>query len=230
MSGLRRVNLFTLLRSDAGAAAAGGATSWGRLYAALALSCLLHAAIFFLPYFGASAATAHRLGVRSAKTEGPARILEVRLEPARGPAAALDGVSDQASSLANAPGRPDAADKPAPPRRPARGIDVAPVPAPVFYSADQLTRRPEPTAQPDLHVPRKIARLVVGAVSLRLWIDEFGNVVSVEVTKSNVPATVSDLAVEAFRGTRFKPGEIEGRSVRSRIDVDVIYDPRLTRS
>lgn len=227
MSGPSRVELFTLSASAGRSGPAPGTTAWGRLYAALAVSCLLHAGLFFLPYFGASSAAVQRLGARSGQASEPARVLEVRLEPARGPAAALDGVSAQPAGAVNAPGRPEGAEKPVAPQQLARGANLVPVPAPAFYTPDQLSKAPEPTSQPVLDVPKKVARSVIGAVTLKLWIDEFGNVVSVEVAKSNVPAAVSDLAAEAFRKIRFEPGEIDGRSVPSQVAVDVIYDPRL---
>jgi TonB family protein len=221
--------LFTLSPAGGRPEAAGSGAPWGRLYAALAASCLLHSALFFLPYFGASSAAVHRLGTRSGQADGPARVLEVRLEPARGPAAVIGGVAAAGAAVANAPGRPAAAEESRPPRQLSRGVDLLQVPAPAYYTADQLTKGPELTDQPRLDVPRKIARAVIGKVSLRLWIDEFGNVVSVEVAKSNLPAAVSGLAAAAFGKVRFEPGEIDGRSVPSQITIEVTYDPRLTQ-
>jgi TonB family protein len=229
MSGPSHLDLFTLSPAGGRPEAAGAGAPWGRLYAALAASCLLHSALFFLPYFGASSAAVHRLGVRGAHAEGPARVLDVRLEPAREAAAALDGVAAASAGAANAPGRPGAPAQVRAPQQLSRGVNLLPIPAPAFYTVEQLTKGPEPTAQPNLDVPGRIARLVRGNVSLRLWIDEFGNVVSVEVARSNVPASVSELAAAAFGKVRFEPGEIDGRSVPSQITVEVTYDPRLTR-
>jgi TonB family protein len=125
---------------------------------------------------------------------------------------------------------PPSADKDArPPQQLSRGIDLLPGPGPAFHTAEQLTKRPEPTSQPMLDVPRAVARTVRGRVALKLWIDELGNVVSVEVDQSNVPKAVSDVAVEAFGKLRYEPGEINGRRVPAQITVEVTYDNRLKR-
>jgi len=168
---------------------------WGRLGAALAASCLLHAAIFVLPYFGASA-TAPRPAASPQKAE-PLRVVE----------------------LARA--RPESA--PPPPANRARGTDHLPLPAPAYYRSDELTRPPRPTSQPRLEIPRSVARAVTGNVVLRLWISELGNVDSVEIEDSNLPETVSGMVAAAFGKLRFSAGELDGRRVRTLMRIEVAY-------
>ena len=162
-----------------------------RLYAALMVSCLLHAALVLMPYFGT--------GARGAQKPAAARALDVRLEPA-------------SASAAMAAGKPSA-----------RGTGLLPIPAPTYYRSDQLTRPPRPTSQPKLDVPRAVARSVSGRVILKLWINELGNVDSVEVESSNLPETVSGPAAAAFGKLRFVPGEIDGRRVRALMRIEVAY-------
>jgi TonB family protein len=169
---------------------------WGRLYAALTVSCLLHLGLVLMPELGTSTTVNRSAGLGGLKG-GPSRALEVRLE--------------QASAHPRA--RVDAR----------RGSDVLPIPAPTYYSSDQLTRPPRPTSEPKLDVPRSIARSVSGRVILKLWIDELGNVASVEVESSNLPETVSGTAAAAFGKLQFLPGEIDGRRVRTLMRIEVAY-------
>src|SRR4051794_39900493 len=102
---------------------------WGRLYAALTVSCLLHAGIVLTPYFGTGTAVTPSAALGALKS-GASSALEVRLQNASANARARASVR--------------------------RG--VLPVPAPTYYTNDQLTRPPRPTSEPKLDVPRSIAR------------------------------------------------------------------------
>ena len=172
-------------------------TDWQRMAAALLLSCLLHAALFVMPYFGTSTADL-RLAARMQKP-APARVLEIRLEQGRG-----------------AEPRPLVLDR-------ARGTNQLPIRAPTYYRTDELTKPPRPTSVPKVDVPRSLARSVSGKVVLKLWISELGNVDSVEVESSNLPETVSGPAALAFKKVRFIPGEIDGRRVRTLMTIEVAY-------
>jgi len=228
MSGPSNLDLFTLQPSGGALAVLSGGAPWGRLYAALAISCLLHAALFIVPYFGASTAR-FRPDERGTQAAGPARVLDVRLEPARGPAAETSGQSDSGAGAPAAPAHPPTSTEPRPQQQLSRGADLLPVPAPAFYTAEQLTKPPEPMSRPEFKVPKDVARIVRGKVVLKVWIDALGNVVSVDVEQSNLPPAVSALAVEAFGKVRYVPGEIDGRSVGAQLKVEVVYDNRLKR-
>jgi hypothetical protein len=169
---------------------------WGRLYAALILSCLFHAVLVLMPYFGKSTVVSPSAALGALKG-GPSRALEVRLERA----------SPSPRTRTNV----------------RRGSEVLPIPAPAYYTTDQLTKAPRPTSEPKLDVPRSIARSVSGRVLLRLWIDELGNVASVEVESSDLPDTVSGTAAAAFGKLHFVPGEIDGRRVRTLMRIEVAY-------
>lgn len=228
MSGPSDLDLFTPPPPGGGAVALGRGAHWGRLCAALAVSCLLHAAIVFMPSFGASS-SAYRPVPRGAQESGPARPLDVRFEQGDGPAAEAEGPPAAGAGPAGAPGRPLAEEEARPPQQLSRGIDLLPFSAPAFYTTDQLTKAPEPISRPELDVPKAVARAVRGNLVLKVLIDEFGDVVSVEVERSSLPPAVTGQAARAFRKLRYEPGEINGRKVAVQLKIEVVYDDRLKR-
>jgi TonB family protein len=187
-------------------------SDWKRLCAALLVSCLLHAAFAFMPYLGASK-TGFRPAQPGRTQPGPSRVLSVRVITETEPAAP---VADSAAAGAGA-AEPPLQDR-------TRGIDLLPIPAPTYYSADQLTKRPQPSSAPRLDVPEMGPIFASGKVILKLWINEFGNVISVDVEKSEMPEAVSASAAAAFAKLRFVPGEINGRPVGSMMRIEVTYD------
>lgn len=207
----RRLGLLrTALRPD---------PEWKRLYAALLASFLLHAAVMVMPYLGGSS-TASQVAVRGAQKPAPARILTVRLLLDSGAASSAPG--NAAAADAPAPPRPDEEARPAPER--SLGIDVLPLAAPGFYTADQLTKRPQPIAAPSLEVPEGAPAFGSGKVVLKLLINELGRVVSADVEQSDVPEAVSRAAAANFARLRFLPGEINGRPVGSLLKFEVTYE------
>ena len=184
-----------------------------RFLAALTVSCLLHAALVLMPYLGTSAAVSWPV-VRGAKKLDPARILNVRLvELAAAPAPAAEQTAKST---------PQEASRPAAER--AQGIGVLPIPAPAYYTTDQLTKRPQPTSDPRLDVPEIGPVFASGKVILKIWINELGKVNSVEVEKSDLPEAITKTAVAAFGRLSFLPGEILGRPVGTVMRIEVTYD------
>ncbi len=189
-----------------------------RLLSALMASCLLHAAVIVTPYFGASTTLS-----RAAVLEpGPSRVLRVRLVLESVPAKAAENPAGGAS-VADAQGRrPDDEAARAAPER-ALGADLLPIPAPAYYTTDQLTQRPQPTSQPRLLTAELGPEVPSGKVILKVWITELGNVASVEIEKSDLPETVAATAAAAFGKLRFVPGQLNGRPVGSMMRIEVIY-------
>jgi len=98
------------------------------------------------------------------------------------------------------------------------------VPGADYFTTDQLTKRPVPTSQPYVVVPKQTARYVKGTVVLKLWINELGGVETVGVESTDLPPPVVDIAAETFRKLHFVPGEIEGRRVGVLLRVEVSFD------
>lgn len=59
---------------------------------------------------------------------------------------------------------------------------------------------------------------------LSLFIDELGSVVRIRVDGQALPAVMEEAARQAFMGTVFSPGQVDGLPVRSRIRVEVIFE------
>jgi hypothetical protein len=194
-----------------------------RLFLALAASGLAHAAVIFLPYFGASTAD-FRAAVPG---QAAARSVSVRLILESGPAAPAPGSVAVAASTPEPPASRPAEEAPRPAPDRGLGSDLLPVPAPAFYTTNQLTKRPRPTSEPKLDVPELGPVFPQGKVILKVWISELGQVVSVGVEESDLPETVSATAVAAFGKLRFVPGEINGRRVGVMMKIEVTYDENM---
>lgn len=194
-----------------------------RLFASLAASCLLHAALFFVPYLGVSA-SATRAALQGGQKPKPPRTLEATLTLERGAAAAVAETSTEGASAADAPAHRMDKDEPRPAMDRAMGIGLLPIPAPTYYTTDQLTKRPQPTAEAELETPEIWPLLASGTIILKLWISELGDVISVDVEKTDLPEIFSRTAVAAFKNLRFVPGEINGRRVGTMMRIEVSYD------
>ena len=198
-----------------------------RFGAALALSCLLHLAFILLPFLGQSAAE-KRLVLKG--KQDPPPVINATL------ASVGEHKFSDVAMPATAQSTPDpsAADRPADEAQPltqqhAEGAGLLPLPAPVFYTMDLLSKRPQPLAEANLD-PEDIRPIVAsGKIILKLWINEFGVVTDAMVEKTDMPEMFSRAAVAAFKGLRFSPGERNGMPVRSLMRVEVTYDDGRAR-
>jgi TonB family protein len=192
-----------------------------RLSVALALSCLLHAALVFLPLFGKSTIET-RLAFKGSQKIPPAinatlalvgdnRFVARSVPPAaviKPEAAAADRLAEE-QQLQTQHG--------------AEGADLLPLPALGYYTTDQLTKRPQPLTTAELDRPEISPFVVSGKIVLRLWINEFGSVAEVEVETSDLSEIFSRTAVAAFRNLRFTPGERNGLPVGTVMRIEVTY-------
>ena len=196
-----------------------------RLLVAFALSCLLHAAVFFLPYLGQSSTQA-----RSALAGGrePPQVLDATLDSA-GARRQSDSVADTVARTEPVARAPLAHRDAAPAAQPAAqeraaGADLLPLAAPAYYSTDELTKRPQPLTVADLDAPQIRPIVASGKIVLKLWINEFGAVADIRVEKTELPDIFSRTAVAAFKGMRFAPGERNGQPVGTVMRIEVNYD------
>jgi outer membrane biosynthesis protein TonB len=202
------------------------ASDWKRLFASLVVSCLLHAALFFMPYLGVST-SASRLAEQGGQKLKPPRTLNATLALEKKSAFAAAEVSPvfaEGESMADSSAERMASEEPRPALNRTEGIGLLPIPAPTYYTTDQLTKRPQPTAEAELDAPEIRPILASGTIILKLWISELGGVIAVDVEKTDLPEIFSRTAVAAFRNLRFVPGEINGRPVGTMMRIEVTYD------
>jgi outer membrane biosynthesis protein TonB len=194
-----------------------------RLLASLLVSCLLHAALVFMPYLGVST-SASRPGVQGGQKLEPARILNATLALDKIPAVTVAEDSTEGASVADSSTHRMANEEPRPALDRALGIGLLPIPAPTYYTTDQLTKRPQPTAEAELDTPEIWPIVASGTIILKLWISELGDVIAVDVEKTDLPEIFSRTAVAAFKQLHFVPGELNGRRVGTMMRIEVTYD------
>jgi TonB family protein len=195
-----------------------------RLFACLTASCLLHAGLLFMPYLGAS--SAYRPAVQGGRKPAPPRVLSVTLEAEKekNSAFTVAAVPTDGESMAASPTERTNKEQPRPASDRTVGIGLLPIPAPAYYTTDQLTKRPQPIGAAELDTPEIRPIIASGTIVLKLWINELGNVTSVDVEKSDLPPMFSETAAAAFRNLHFVPGQLDGRPVGTVMRIEITYD------
>lgn len=173
-----------------------------RLIAAVIVSCILHVLLLAAAYLGASN---RESPIVAAQGHTPAGPFNASLKPP-------------------APLKPEIPLESALPVASREGIGVLPFSAPPFYPTNQLSKRPQPLGSADLDTPEINLIVASGRMILKLWIDETGEVVDVEVESTELPEVFSRSAVAAFKHLRFTPGERGGVRVGSVMRIEVSYD------
>jgi len=149
--------------------------------------------------------------------------------PVEMPAAALPAPE----ALSPAP----AAATPAPPPRPAVAAVAPPATLPPagtpsgstafseapYLTRDRLTAAPYPLTSVDVEFPADVAGIVDMRVKVTLFIDEQGLVRRVQLDSPDVPPSFARAINETFASARFKPGEVDGTKVRSRIRMEIEF-------
>lgn len=125
--------------------------------------------------------------------------------------------------------------RPIPPRRPREAITrpletlvtAQPAGAPAgaeYIDASRLSIRPRSIAPLAIPEPLVDGQQGVLTATLSLLIDADGNVNGIEVDESSLPPEFEELVRTVFEKARFYPGVFEGRSVHSRLRIEVGFD------
>jgi protein TonB len=159
--------------------------------------------------------------------------VEIRpVEPDPAPAApvTITGAADfpAAVTVAPPPADPRRAEAPPPPNTaaaPVAGLDLRFV-TDDYYTSREVDVRAEPLNEVQLVYPQlAYQRRVKGRVVLRLLINERGGLDQVAVLESEPRGVFEEAALEATWAVRFSPATKHGRNVRSRKDIEVLFDP-----
>lgn len=99
-----------------------------------------------------------------------------------------------------------------------------------YYPHEALTVRPAPRGVVQIDYPAFEGERDYYVSELVLLVDETGVVSRVLVAGPPLPAPLDGAARSAFSQALFTPGELDGRAVRSRIRVEVVFDSRRIAS
>lgn len=137
-------------------------------------------------------------------------------------------VSTTPSAAPAAP--PDSAPAPA---SPADTTPAGPAPAVTlissvdltYYSARDLDVQPRALHKIKPDYPMEAdRRQLSGKLRLQLKLEADGRVSDIEVVDANPPDVFNESAIWAFRDARFAPAQKNGRPVRARVLIEVVYD------
>ena len=93
-----------------------------------------------------------------------------------------------------------------------------------YVAPNLLTRRPAPLKDISIPYPNNASRSGLVTARLTVFIDEDGSVAMISMDQSHLPPEFEAAARRAFDQTRFRPGEIDGTPVKSRMRIEVAFD------
>jgi hypothetical protein len=93
-----------------------------------------------------------------------------------------------------------------------------------YRSAAELTTRPQPLSPIAVPYPKDMQQGGAWSALLAIFIDENGAVIRVNVLSAKLPLPFEDAAVKTFGSTRFHPGRIGEKPVKSRMVIEVFFE------
>lgn len=93
-----------------------------------------------------------------------------------------------------------------------------------YAEPDTLTARAAPIGDIPIPAPDVAGRHGSFKAKLVLYIEEDGTVMRIDVEESNLPAELEAVARAAFATSRFRPGMIEQRAVKSKLRIEVGFE------
>lgn len=111
------------------------------------------------------------------------------------------------------------------PRAPVAPLEVTSAVDLTYYGARELDVQPRALREivPD-YPPLADRSRISGTVRLQIEIEADGRVRDVSVVSANPPGVFEDSARAAFRDARFAPAQRNGRPVRARVLIEVLYE------
>jgi protein TonB len=97
-----------------------------------------------------------------------------------------------------------------------------------YLAPRELDVRPQIRKHPVLKYPRSVPEKITGRVVLRLFISAKGTVDRVSVVSAEPRGLFEKSAVAGFSKVRYDPGKKNGAAVRSKVTVEVNYNPEDT--
>ena len=182
------------------------------------------------------------LQVRVLQRHADARAETTAVERAPSPGAPTPSVRSPRADSHMAPSPRQAAERPVSPDTAALAVNAAPGSSEVD-APSVTTPTAAATADHDEYVPRPLLSIPPAAQSpviiaapegdpdlsrrvgiLSLFIDEDGRVQHIAANEPALAPAFEQAARDAFMATRFSPGRIDGKAVKSRVRVEVVFD------
>lgn len=200
---------------------------------AILASCLLHALAFLLAAGGLS-------GTAGKSSPPPLQPLTLRLSDLSGQPSENAATVSELSPLAHSLSAPISPVNPLVRHQVAQnggqeGTDPAGDAGsssilPYYYPATDLDDPPRIVGEIDFDDSELAGHPEGGEVLLRLLIDERGTVERVLIDKASVTAELALAASARFASARVRPGSLNGRAVRSALQVEIRYAPASRES
>lgn len=95
---------------------------------------------------------------------------------------------------------------------------------PYYFQAAELTQKPLVLRDIPPNLIVDLPEAPPQAAVLRLLINELGEIDEVMIEESSVPELAAKTIIEAFRKTRFHPGEREGIPVKSQVKIEIMLE------
>ena len=94
-----------------------------------------------------------------------------------------------------------------------------------YYSAREVDVQPRALHEVKPGYPAEAdQQQLSGKLRLELKLEADGRVLDIEVVSANPPGVFNESALKAFRNARFAPAQKNGRPVRARVLIEVVYD------
>lgn len=93
-----------------------------------------------------------------------------------------------------------------------------------YYPRAALTKGPQPLAPVNLPYPSFEGDTGNYRAEVALYIDENGVVQRIDVPEGVLPKALATAVRAAFSSTQFRPGELDGRPVRTLLKIEVRFD------
>ena len=94
-----------------------------------------------------------------------------------------------------------------------------------YYSLSELDQLPESQKDIDIESLNLLKFAQGGKLELRLWVNEQGQVVNVEVIKSEMPSVFVESAIKLFLQAQFSAGTVNNNLVKFISKVMIRYEP-----
>ena len=105
------------------------------------------------------------------------------------------------------------------------GLSLLPLAQEKYYRFKELDQAPNIIENIDQNPAELLSNKQGGSLTLQLKIDETGNVIQVEVLKSNLPHKFAKSATNVFMQKKFSPGLKGSVPVKSVLEIVINYSP-----